>query len=92
MIVLCANLKRVQVGPFGKEGKQATILTVEWQEQNTRSGRVQDRVSDFFVSDGAPGLTGLKEGDPVNMEVRPWSSGKEIRYEFVRLVGKSGKA
>lgn len=94
MIILSAFMKRLQSGPFGKDGKPATILTMEWQEQNMKTGRVQDRVSDFYIDQGHPGTAGLstvKEGEPISVEVRPWVSGKDVRFEFVRFLGKSGK-
>lgn len=92
MIVMCAVVKRFQVCAIGKDKKVSGILTVERVEKNEQNGRVRDQVHDFFVDSNLDGQ--VKAGDEVNIEVRPWvpEGDRSIKFEFVRFLGKSGKA
>lgn len=91
MIIMVAKVRRAQVGPVGPERRQSGVLTVEVEEVNGQTGLVRDQLHTFYTGPDDPGLKGLEAGDTVEMEVRPWASGKVVHYEFVRFLGKSGK-
>lgn len=91
MIVMIGKVKRAQVGAVGPEKRQSGVLTVEVEEVNGQTGLVRDQLHTFYTGPDDPGLKGLQPGGMVELEVRPWASGKVVHYEFVRFLGKSGK-
>lgn len=91
MIIMQGTVKRWQVGPVGPEKRMSGVLTLEVQEINGQTGLVRDQLHTFYPAADDKALQALKPGDVVELEVRPWASGREVRYEFVRFLGKSGK-
>lgn len=92
MIIMVAKVKRAQVGPVGPEKRLSGVLTVEVEEVNGQTGLVRDQLHTFYPPAEEPGLKGLGSGETVELEVRPWAKDRAVHYEFVRFLGKSGKA